>query len=85
MSTDTVNAWQTLAACAELDQAEADRLFFPERGRSVAPAKAICAHCPVREECLEYALDNVERFGIWGGMSERERKRLRRQRSGRTS
>jgi len=55
-------------------------LFFPERGASTKDAKDACRRCSVREECLQYALDNGEKFGIWGGLSERERRRIRRQR-----
>jgi len=55
-------------------------LFFPDRGQSLAPAKAICATCPVRTSCGDEALVNGEKFGIFGGMSERERRRVRRQR-----
>lgn len=55
-------------------------LFFPERGASVKEAKDVCRGCVVREDCLETALTNGEKFGIWGGMSERERRRIRRQR-----
>lgn len=53
-------------------------LFFPERGESTREAKQVCATCKVRAECLQYALDNHEKFGIWGGKSERERRRMRR-------
>ncbi|MCL4449452.1 MAG: WhiB family transcriptional regulator [Actinobacteria bacterium] len=56
-------------------------LFFPERGASTREAKAVCRGCIVRGECLEYALKNGERFGIWGGTSERERRRIRRARA----
>ena len=56
-------------------------LFFPERGASTREAKGVCRGCVVREECLEYALVNGEKFGIWGGLSERERRRIRRQRT----
>ena len=55
-------------------------LFFPERGSSTIKAKAICSECKVREECLEYAVERKERFGIWGGKSERERRAIRRER-----
>jgi WhiB family redox-sensing transcriptional regulator len=55
-------------------------LFFPERGASTRKAKAICNACEVKAECLDYAIVNGEKFGIWGGMSERERRRVRRQR-----
>lgn len=78
-SVDDDVAWQASAACDGLDP----ELFFPERGESTAKAKAVCAACPVREQCLEYALTNGEKFGIWGGLSERERRRLRRERGGR--
>ena len=57
------------------------RPFFPERGASTREAKEVCRGCVVRGECLEYALANGEKFGIWGGLSERERRRLRRQRA----
>jgi WhiB family transcriptional regulator, redox-sensing transcriptional regulator len=70
--------WQADALCAELPEAEADALFFPERGQSSKAAKALCAKCSVRAECLAYALEGGDRFGIWGGTSERERRRLRR-------
>ncbi len=67
-------SWQERALCAQTDP----EAFFPEKGGSTREAKKICAQCPVRAECLEYALANDERFGIWGGLSERERRRLRR-------
>lgn len=55
-------------------------LFFPERGASIKEAQAVCQGCVVREECLEYALETKQLHGIWGGASERERRRIRRQR-----
>jgi WhiB family redox-sensing transcriptional regulator len=69
--------WQDDANCVGVDP----DLFFPERGASVKEAKDVCAECTVRERCLEYALVNAEKFGIWGGLSERERRRLRRARA----
>src|SRR5688572_21267260 len=69
--------WQEEALCR---QADAD-LFFPERGSPGDSAKRVCVNCSVRLECLEYALANAERYGIWGGLTERERTRLRRQTS----
>jgi WhiB family redox-sensing transcriptional regulator len=69
-------SWQDYANCRGAD---AD-LFFPERGASTRRAKSICGACEVRGECLEYAIVNGEKFGIWGGMSERERRRVRRER-----
>ncbi len=68
------NAWRLQALCAETDP----EAFFPEKGGSTREAKRVCSGCAVRAECLEYALANDERFGIWGGLSERERRRLRR-------
>jgi WhiB family redox-sensing transcriptional regulator len=56
-------------------------LWFPERGEATSPAKEICASCFVREDCLDYALANGEKFGIWGGKSERERRRIRTERN----
>ncbi len=66
--------WQELALCAQTDP----EAFFPEKGGSTREAKRVCSGCEVRQECLEYALSNDERFGIWGGLSERERRRLKR-------
>jgi WhiB family redox-sensing transcriptional regulator len=70
-------SWQDEANCLGVDP----DLFFPERGASTREAKEVCRGCVVRDECLEYALANGEKFGIWGGMSERERRRIRRQRA----
>ena len=69
--------WQEYANCLGVDP----DLFFPERGASTKEAKEVCRGCVVRDECLEYALSNGEKFGIWGGMSERERRRIRRARA----
>jgi len=66
--------WQEKALCAQTDP----EAFFPEKGGSTREAKRVCSSCEVRAECLEYALENDERFGIWGGLSERERRRMRR-------
>jgi WhiB family redox-sensing transcriptional regulator len=70
-------SWQDQANCLGVDP----DLFFPERGASTREAKEVCRGCVVREDCLEYALANGEKFGIWGGMSERERRRIRRARA----
>ena len=51
-------------------------MFFPDKGESARPAKRVCAGCEVRAECLQEALDRGERFGVWGGLSERERRAL---------
>ncbi len=66
--------WQERALCAQTDP----EAFFPEKGGSTREAKKVCIGCDVRGECLEYALANDERFGIWGGLSERERRKLKK-------
>jgi WhiB family redox-sensing transcriptional regulator len=66
--------WQADALCAQTDP----EAFFPEKGGSTRDAKRICAGCEVKAQCLEYALQNDERFGIWGGLSERERRKLKK-------
>jgi WhiB family redox-sensing transcriptional regulator len=67
-------SWQADSLCAQTDP----EAFFPEKGGSTREAKRICSSCEVRSDCLEYALQNDERFGIWGGLSERERRKLRK-------
>ena len=71
---DEEQGWQERALCAETDP----EAFFPEKGGSTREAKNVCLSCDVRGECLEYALQNDERFGIWGGLSERERRKLKK-------
>ena len=66
--------WQDDALCAQTDP----ELHFPEKGGSTRAAKRVCQACDVRAECLEYAVTHQERFGIWGGFSERERRQLKR-------
>ena len=70
--------WAADALCAQTDP----ELFFPEKGGATWEARRVCAGCPVRAECLDYALAQGERHGIWGGESERARRRLRRTRAG---
>lgn len=64
--------WVSEALCAQT----APDAFFPERGEATATAKRICNSCPVTRECLDWALANRERFGVWGGKSERERRAM---------
>jgi WhiB family redox-sensing transcriptional regulator len=64
--------WMSEGLCAQTDPDE----FYPEKGGSTAVAKSVCFACPVRRDCLDYALTNHEQHGIWGGTSERERRRL---------
>ncbi|MBM0203235.1 WhiB family transcriptional regulator [Micromonospora sp. STR1s_5] len=66
--------WQEQALCSQSDP----EAWFPEKGGSVREAKRVCARCPVKAECLEWALANDERFGVAGGLSERERRKLKR-------
>ena len=70
-------AWQDLAKCRGANP----DLFFPERGASTRTAKTICGQCAVQSDCLEFAIVSSEKFGIWGGLSERERRKIRRERS----
>ncbi|WP_274388373.1 WhiB family transcriptional regulator [Salsipaludibacter albus] len=74
---DDQRVWMLEARCLDADP----EAFFPEKGGSTREAKRICGICPVQQECLEYALERDQRFGIWGGMSERERRRFKRRRS----
>jgi WhiB family redox-sensing transcriptional regulator len=73
-ATDDDEQWQERALCAQTDP----EAFFPEKGGSTREAKRICLGCEVKDRCLDYALAHDERFGIWGGLSERERRRLKR-------
>lgn len=70
-------SWRDKAACKGVDP----KLFFPERGDDTVTPKRICASCPVAEPCLDYAMQLNEKFGIWGGASERQRRTLRRVRN----
>jgi WhiB family transcriptional regulator, redox-sensing transcriptional regulator len=70
--------WRELAACRGADL----NLFFPGRGESAEPARQVCAGCPVREPCLDYALGNGITHGVWGGLAEPDRRTLRSRRVG---
>jgi WhiB family transcriptional regulator, redox-sensing transcriptional regulator len=72
---DTPQSWPDLAACAEADP----EVWYPEKGGSTREAKQVCRGCDVRAECLLYALEHDERWGIWGGLSEIERRRVKRE------
>lgn len=69
-------SWRHRAACRGVDP----DVFYPVSDEEAEAAKAVCAACPVRQPCLEYALANRERDGVWGGATERERRRMIRQR-----
>lgn len=66
--------WQEQGLCAQVD----NDAFFVEKGGSTRDAVRICIGCDVREKCLQYALDQDERFGVWGGLTERQRRKLKR-------
>lgn len=68
--------WMSEGICGQTDPES----WFPEKGSSTADAKSVCMGCPVRARCLEYALRNREKFGVWGGKSERERRRIAKER-----
>lgn len=68
----TGSSWKAYGVCAQTDP----ELFFPEKGGSAKTPKLLCAGCPVLQECRDWALANDERFGVWGGLSERERRRI---------
>jgi len=68
-----IKGWADKAMCKNLDT----DVFFPKRGEATTPIKIICSNCPVVQPCLEYALKSGEKFGVWGGTSERERRRIR--------
>lgn len=68
--------WYGDALCAEVDPA----IFFPEKGDGISAAKKICAACRVREQCLDYAIENRETQGMWGGLTPSARRKIARQR-----
>jgi WhiB family transcriptional regulator, redox-sensing transcriptional regulator len=72
----TNQTWRQHAACRGVDP----EVFYPVNEDEADVAKAICNVCSVRQTCLEYALTNREREGVWGGATERERRRIQRQR-----
>jgi WhiB family redox-sensing transcriptional regulator len=68
--------WREQAACLGIDP----QVFYPADDDEAEQARAICANCEVRVECLEYALARREKDGVWGGATERDRRRIIRQR-----
>lgn len=64
--------WMDDALCAQTDP----ELFFPDKGGSTREAKDICRACPVVDQCLTWALEHPQRYGIWGGTSERDRRKI---------
>jgi WhiB family redox-sensing transcriptional regulator len=71
------DSWKSRALCSQTDPEQ----FYPEKGASVRAAKDVCARCEVRADCLEYAIEKGDRFGVWGGMTYGERKGLVRTRA----
>jgi len=76
MTAPSVASWRKRAACQGIDP----ETFYPVSDEDAEEAKVICAVCPVRQACLEHALASREREGVWGGATERERRRILRQR-----
>ena len=76
MSPPMIQSWRNRAAC----QGVSTDVFYPVSDEDADVAKAICEQCPVREPCLEFAITEREREGVWGGTTERERRRIVRQR-----
>jgi WhiB family redox-sensing transcriptional regulator len=72
----TNQTWRQHAACRGVEP----DIFYPASDEEAEVAKAVCAVCPVRQPCLEYALSSRERDGVWGGATEKERRRILRQR-----
>jgi hypothetical protein len=72
-----IGPWTARAQCAETDP----EIFFPPKGDPATAARAICRCCPVRDDCLVYALDAREEYGIWGGLDPDERRNLRRKKT----
>lgn len=72
----TNQTWRQHAACRGVEP----DIFYPATDEEAEVAKAVCAVCPVRQPCLEYALTSRERDGVWGGATEKERRRILRQR-----
>lgn len=70
--------WQKLALCATTDP----EAFFPEKGAGSKEAKKVCSSCEVKDECLDYAFKNDERYGVWGGLSAYEREKLKKRMGG---
>ena len=68
--------WMSVGKCKDLSPS----IFFPSDGVGVQAAQRICAECPVADDCLEYALEHHIDHGVWGGCSERERRRILRRR-----
>ncbi|WP_432050340.1 WhiB family transcriptional regulator [Verrucosispora sp. NA02020] len=73
----TAPDWQERALCSQTDP----DAYFPDKGGSTREAKRVCGRCEVKQECLDYALGRDERFGIWGGLTEQERRKLKKKAS----
>ena len=70
MATKATSSWWDMAACRSADP----ELFFPVSSTAAGQAKALCAHCCIRQRCLDYAIDSHQAHGVWGGTSEEERR-----------
>lgn len=74
MPDESEQPWATRAACRGFDSA----IFFPGQDGNAEPALRVCESCPVEEDCLQYALETRQRYGVWGGTTERQRRRILR-------
>jgi hypothetical protein len=75
-------AWMELGKCQNKD--EDGKIFFPDPGNNAVAAKRMCAHCPIREKCLDWSIETRQMYGIWGGVSEKKRRQMMHLRYGRT-
>jgi WhiB family redox-sensing transcriptional regulator len=73
---DRGDSWRDQGRCAEVDP----MLFYPAKGESANPARMVCAGCEVRDQCLEWALATDQRWGVWGGTTEHDRRKIKRDR-----
>lgn len=77
LSVDLDTTWMEAGACRGVDP----DLFFPQDGQKASHARGACAPCPVRSQCLDFAMATDQMFGIWGGLNVKERRALRRARA----
>lgn len=75
----TDQTWRLQALCAQIGGSPEQDLWFVKKGGSTRKAKKVCLACPVRAECLDYALETKQRFGVWGGLTEHQRRPLEHQ------
>lgn len=77
LHTADTQAWMRDSLCAQAGPGFADEFLFPEEGHYLPRAIAICRACPVRRECLQWAIDTNQKFGVWGGLTPNQRRKRR--------